>query len=63
MTMLVVMIPLAVLLLLGAVGAFFWAVDHGQFDDMETPGLVPLMDADSPPLDTQESEDKAPRSP
>ena len=45
MTILVVMIPLAVLLLLGALGAFFWAVDHGQFDDLETPGLIPLDDA------------------
>jgi cbb3-type cytochrome oxidase maturation protein len=25
-----------------AVGAFFWAVDRGQFDDLQTPGLLPL---------------------
>jgi nitrogen fixation-related uncharacterized protein len=30
------------LLILIAIGAFFWAVDHDQFDDMETPGLLPL---------------------
>lgn len=35
-------IPLALLLLALAVGAFFWAVDHGQFDDLNTPGLLPL---------------------
>jgi cbb3-type cytochrome oxidase maturation protein len=42
MNAILVTIPLALLLLLLAVGAFFWAVDHGQFDDMETPGLLPL---------------------
>jgi nitrogen fixation-related uncharacterized protein len=24
--------------------AFFWAVDHDQFDDLETPKLLPLLD-------------------
>jgi cbb3-type cytochrome oxidase maturation protein len=41
---LVVMIPLSILLLVGAAIAFFWAVDHGQFDDLETPRLLPLLD-------------------
>lgn len=44
------MIPLSILLLVGAGIAFFWAVDHDQFDDMETPRLLPLLDnADPPP--------------
>ncbi len=46
MNVLLVMIPLSILLLLGAAVAFFWAVDHDQFDDMETPGLLPLDDSD-----------------
>jgi cbb3-type cytochrome oxidase maturation protein len=41
---LLVMIPLSLLLLAGAAAAFFWAVDHDQFDDMETPALLPLDD-------------------
>jgi cbb3-type cytochrome oxidase maturation protein len=41
---LLVMIPLSILLLIGAAVAFFWAVDHDQFDDMDTPGLLPLDD-------------------
>jgi cbb3-type cytochrome oxidase maturation protein len=41
---LLILIPLSLLLLLGAVWAFFWAVDHDQFDDMETPALLPLDD-------------------
>jgi cbb3-type cytochrome oxidase maturation protein len=44
MTILIVMIPLSILLLIGAGIAFFWAVDHDQFDDMETPALLPLLD-------------------
>jgi len=39
------MIPLSFLVLLGAAIAFFWAVDHDQFDDLDTPGLLPLDDA------------------
>lgn len=44
MTILIVMIPLSILLLVGAGIAFFWAVDHDQFDDMKTPALLPLLD-------------------
>jgi cbb3-type cytochrome oxidase maturation protein len=48
MNILLVMIPLSILLLVGAGIAFFWAVDHDQFDDMDTPRLLPLLD-DAPP--------------
>jgi cbb3-type cytochrome oxidase maturation protein len=41
---LVLMIPLSLLLLICAALAFFWAVDHDQFDDLDTPGLLPLDD-------------------
>jgi cbb3-type cytochrome oxidase maturation protein len=44
MSILIVMIPLSLLLLVGAGIAFFWAVDHDQFDDMQTPALLPLLD-------------------
>ncbi len=44
MNILVVMIPLSILLLVGAGIAFFWAVDHDQFDDFDTPRLLPLLD-------------------
>ena len=45
MNVLLVMIPLSLVLLGGAIAAFFWAVDHDQFDDMDTPSLLPLDDA------------------
>ncbi len=46
MSILFVLIPLAMLLLGVALGAFFWAVGHGQFDDLETPGVRVLFDDD-----------------
>lgn len=44
MNILLIMIPLSIGLLIGAAVAFFWAVDHDQFDDLETPGSLPLTD-------------------
>ncbi len=44
MNILLVMVPLSIVLLIGAGFAFFWAVEHDQFDDMDTPGLLPLID-------------------
>ena len=51
MNSLVFLIPLSVLLVIGAGIALFWAVNRGQFDDMETPGLLPLDDAEGSPDD------------
>lgn len=47
MNIILFLIPLsAVLVVLGGC-AFFWAVDHDQFDDLDTPALMPLAsDAD-----------------
>jgi len=46
MNAVLVTIPLALLLVVLAIGAFFWAVDHAQFDDLQTPGLLPLDEAE-----------------
>jgi len=46
MTILFALIPLAVLLLGVAIWGFFWAVRAGQFDDLDTPALAVLLDAD-----------------
>lgn len=48
MNAVLILIPLALLLLAVAVGAFFWAVDHSQFDDLQTPGLLPLDEKEPP---------------
>jgi cbb3-type cytochrome oxidase maturation protein len=49
MTILFLLIPLGLLLLAIAVGAFFWATRSGQFDDLDTPGWSPVMDDDRRP--------------
>lgn len=46
MQILFVLIPLGLGLLALAVWAFFWAVRHDQFDDMDTPAWRILMDRD-----------------
>jgi len=58
MNILLVMIPLSILLLIGAGIAFFWAVDHDQFDDLDTPRLLPLLD-DAPAPPASEARDEA----
>lgn len=59
MNAVLITIPLALLLLALAVGAFFWAVDHDQFDDLNTPGLLPLDEVQKD-ADRDDSEDRAP---
>ncbi len=46
MEVLYLLIPLALLIVSGAVGAFIWAVNSGQFDDTESPAVRVLMDED-----------------
>jgi cbb3-type cytochrome oxidase maturation protein len=49
MSILYVLIPLALLILGGAVWAFFWAVGNGQFDDLDTPAVRIILDDDKAP--------------
>lgn len=44
MNILLVLVPISVLLLGLAIGAFVWAVKRGQFDDLDTPALDILRD-------------------
>jgi cbb3-type cytochrome oxidase maturation protein len=48
MNILLVLIPVTILVLLVAVGLFFWAVNHQQFDDLDSPAILPLLDEPSP---------------
>ena len=43
MNILFVLVPLSLLLVICAVWAFIWAVDHGQFDDLESADWQALM--------------------
>ena len=48
MTILLLLIPLALVLLVVAIAAFAWAVRGGQFEDLETPALSILADDEDP---------------
>ena len=46
MSILLVLIPVTLLFVVVGGIAFFWAVNHDQFDDMDTPALQPLADSE-----------------
>ena len=48
MSILVVLIPLGLMLLGVAIGAFVWAVRHEQFEDLEAEAGRILFDEDRP---------------
>ena len=56
MNILLLLIPLSLMLLVVAIGAFAWAVKRGQFDDLDTPALDILAD-DHEPLAAAEHRD------
>jgi cbb3-type cytochrome oxidase maturation protein len=44
MSIIFLILPITLLLSLGAVAAFAWATDRGQFDDLRSPALRALHD-------------------
>lgn len=54
MEVIYIILPLAILVVSVALGAFFWAVHRGQFDDLDTPAQRMLIDDDA-------ASDKEPR--
>jgi len=59
MNIILVLIPLSLILLAAGIWAFFWGVNHAQFDDLDTPALIPLAD-DPPPAIARREGDGAP---
>lgn len=56
MNILLVLIPVTLLVVLIAVAAFFWAVNQQQFEDLDSPAMLPLLDdATTETTATQES--------
>lgn len=49
MNALLILIPVTLVLIAVAVGVFFWAVRHDQFEDLDTPGILPLLDEPAKP--------------
>lgn len=62
MEILYFLIPIAVLFVFIAVGAFLFSVRSGQYDDLEGPGHRILMDDDDPLIPKYGEERKAKRS-
>ncbi|KPX46598.1 cbb3-type cytochrome oxidase assembly protein CcoS [Pseudomonas syringae pv. tagetis] len=56
MPALYIMIPAALLLVGVAIYVFFWAVDSGQYDDMEGPAHSILFDEPPPVKDRPEQQ-------
>ena len=50
MDILYLLIPLSAVLVLGIIGVFAWALNGGQFDDLEQQGQQ-ILDADPPQVD------------
>lgn len=46
MNIIYLLIPLSIILLAIGVWFFFWAVNNGQFDDLDTPAERILLDDD-----------------
>jgi cbb3-type cytochrome oxidase maturation protein len=44
MSVLFILVPLALVIVFVAIGAYVWAARHGQFDDTETPAIRMLHD-------------------
>jgi len=58
-SILYLMIPLGILIVIGAVWAFFWAVNSGQFDDLDSPGWRILLDDDTKPPASEDARNRA----
>lgn len=48
MPALYIMIPVALLIVGSAIAVFFWAVDSGQYDDLDSPAHSILFDEQDP---------------
>jgi cbb3-type cytochrome oxidase maturation protein len=51
MESLIVLIPLSVIIVAVAIGAFLWAVNNGQYDEPERDARRALADGDHPDLE------------
>lgn len=54
MDILFLLVPISVLLVFGLMALFSWALDSGQFDDLEREGER-IVDTDAPNLDARQT--------
>jgi cbb3-type cytochrome oxidase maturation protein len=53
MSVIFLLIILSLIIALGFLGAFFWAVRSGQYDDDYTPAVRILLDDEEPQTDSE----------
>lgn len=58
MTILYLLIPLSLMMVVIAIIAFRWAVKNRQFDDLEAPSMIPLLDDSDAERERQRSTKK-----
>ena len=63
MNILLVLIPVTLLVVVVAVWLFFWAVNHQQFDDLDSPAVLPLLDDRPEPAAPAETPQHNPAEP
>jgi len=63
MNILLVLIPVTLLIVGVGVWLFFWAVNHQQFDDLDSPASLPLLDDQPAPASPAASPQHHPTPP
>lgn len=63
MNILLALIPVTLLVIAVAVALFFWAVNHQQFDDLDSPAVLPLLDDSDEPATPADPEKHDPTEP
>ncbi len=59
MEVILILIPIALIFVGIALWLFFWAVDNGQFDDLDSPAHRILFDDDRPHRPTEPSQEES----
>ncbi|SEI78811.1 cytochrome oxidase maturation protein, cbb3-type [Allopseudospirillum japonicum] len=60
MSIIYILIPISLIFLAIAVYIFFWAVDNGQFEDLDGPAYSILYDDDDMPKENTQASTQAP---
>lgn len=63
MNVILILIPVTALVVLIGVALFFWAVNHQQFDDLDSPGTLPLLDDATPETTAPATSESDPNPP
>lgn len=64
MNVILVLIPVTIVVIGVAIALFFWAVNHQQFDDLDSPAVLPLLeDPPAEPATPDQAAEEATKNP